>query len=424
MAEERCNTVRQALIKRLEEHDANRQLVQDELHNFCDELRKQVKELEDNINKELEGKFSAEDDRLQVALSKLTSSISMNNYSDNVEALDDALSKARSVLLVKQSYALVKQEWTNGDLSIADLCKLDTKREADLGWLELKKPENLSVAKIAAGRVYVTFDFLSPEEEGALTESNLGSTISKVALLIDNNGLSEECDVKADESAKNAYYFLPTPLCPEVAYTLSVKSFCGAKGGEWSNSTTFTTPKFSELCTWKECPESAYDYNGYDLRKDNPRVATKRKYGYCTVIGSSAFPPSTVTSLDIKILKSQLNNGTSIYIGVAPSDIDQNEGYENYLNCGWYFYCYYSALYSGFPHSCKGKKYGPRKGNWGEYVHTGDIVGVVMDTENGELSFAVNGVNLGVAFEGIPLDKPLVPCVLLGCDDDSVELII
>ena len=45
-----------------------------------------------------------------------------------------------------------------------------------------------------------------------------------------------------------------------------------------------------------------------------------------------------------------------------------------------------------------------------------------MDTTKGELSFVVNGVNLGVAFEGIPLDKPLVPCVLLENEGDSVEL--
>ena len=47
-----------------------------------------------------------------------------------------------------------------------------------------------------------------------------------------------------------------------------------------------------------------------------------------------------------------------------------------------------------------------------------------MDTAKGELSFIVNGVNLGIAFDGIPLDKPLVPCVLLYCQGDSVELII
>ena len=47
-----------------------------------------------------------------------------------------------------------------------------------------------------------------------------------------------------------------------------------------------------------------------------------------------------------------------------------------------------------------------------------------MDTEKGELSFALNDVNLGVAYEGIPLDKPLVPCVILGEEGDSVELVI
>ena len=67
--------------------------------------------------------------------------------------------------------------------------------------------------------------------------------------------------------------------------------------------------------------------------------------------------------------------------------------------------------------------YGPRKGG-GEYVHTGDSVGVVMDITKGDISFVLNGANLGVAYSGIPLDKPLVPCVHLCRKGDSVELII
>ena len=47
-----------------------------------------------------------------------------------------------------------------------------------------------------------------------------------------------------------------------------------------------------------------------------------------------------------------------------------------------------------------------------------------MDTTKGELSFILNGVNLGVAYEGIPLDKPLVPCVFLKFGRDSIELVI
>ena len=52
-------------------------------------------------------------------------------------------------------------------------------------------------------------------------------------------------------------------------------------------------------------------------------------------------------------------------------------------------------------------------------------MGVVVDTTKGELLFVVNGVNLGVAYEGIPLDRPLAPCAILGWKEgDSVELII
>ena len=47
-----------------------------------------------------------------------------------------------------------------------------------------------------------------------------------------------------------------------------------------------------------------------------------------------------------------------------------------------------------------------------------------MDTAKGELSFVVNCVNLGVAYGGIPLDKPLVPCVVIFFKGYSVELII
>ena len=68
-----------------------------------------------------------------------------------------------------------------------------------------------------------------------------------------------------------------------------------------------------------------------------------------------------------------------------------------------------------------GKDYGPRKG-FGQYIHTGDSIGIVIDPTKGDLSFALDGVNLGVAYEGIPLDKPLVPCVLLYNEGDSVEL--
>ena len=154
----------------------------------------------------------------------------------------------------------------------------------------------------------------------------------------------------------------------------------------------------------------------------NKRVVTKSSgRGYCcTVIGNTPLPKNKMTSWSIKIVKSLKNDGYGTYIGVAPFDINQNE--YNLEKCGWYFYCFASTLWSGPPHYYKRKEYGPKKE--GEYVHTGDSVGVVMDTTKDELSFVLNGVNLGVAFDGILLDKPLVPCVILLEIGDSVELII
>ena len=189
--------------------------------------------------------------------------------------------------------------------------------------------------------------------------------------------------------------------------------------GCWGEKTTVRMAPFS----WNDCPGNVNKDNRYAVDKKNPRIATKTgDCGNCSITGNTPLPLNKVTSWSVKVLKSRRNDGEGIFIGVAPSDINQNE-YENYDKCGWYLSCWFSKLWSGPPHNYNSKEYGPRKGD-GEYVHTGDSVGVVMDTTKGELSFELNGVNLGVAFEGIPLDKPLVPCVILWYKGDSVELYI
>ena len=74
--------------------------------------------------------------------------------------------------------------------------------------------------------------------------------------------------------------------------------------------------------------------------------------------------------------------------------------------CGWYIYCYSSTLRYGPPHDYKWKEFVPWKEN-GNYLHIEDSVGVVMDTAKGELSFVVNGMNLDVVYEGVPLTSLL-----------------
>ena len=41
-----------------------------------------------------------------------------------------------------------------------------------------------------------------------------------------------------------------------------------------------------------------------------------------------------------------------------------------------------------------------------------------------EFPFVLDGVNLGVVYNGIPLDKPLVHCAILGIEGSSVKLVI
>ena len=223
----------------------------------------------------------------------------------------------------------------------------------------------------------------------------------------------------------SANTFTKRGLLPETDYTFRVRAVRGNTVSEWSNivkGKTQKAPDFSE-CVWKGCPEDVYEKMKYSVDEKNPRITTKIGDGnyWCTIIGNTLLPLNKVTSWSIRILKSKDNDGAGIFIGVAPSDINQNED-DNHKKCGWYFGCYSSALYSGPPHNYKWKEYGPRKRD-GQYVHTRDSVGVVMDTTKGELSFVLNGVNLGVAYERISLDKPLVPCVVLIKQGGSVEII-
>ena len=188
---------------------------------------------------------------------------------------------------------------------------------------------------------------------------------------------------------EDLFSFVPNFLEENTTYTMKIKTVLQEQESEWSEETEFTTQEGIWLCAWKECPYGIDVSSSYSVDKKNPRVATKiNGNGDLTVIGNTPLPQNKVTSWSVKILKSESNDGSGIYIGVAPSDIDQNEDKSYYKKRGWYIDCYNSTLCSGAPHNYKGKEYGPRKED-GECVHTGDSVGVVMDTTKGELSFAV-----------------------------------
>lgn len=179
------------------------------------------------------------------------------------------------------------------------------------------------------------------------------------------------------------------------------------------------TEKF--VSEWVACPTSMFgsvskykDGNHKIIYKGDQRTD-------CTVITKDALPAGKIVSWNIRPSSGSYAGAKGIYIGVAPKTI-LTGSYRNYDSCGWYLSCYGQSLRSGAPHKYRGKAYGPRKERLGEYVKNGDIVTVVMDTAKGNLSFIVGGVDLGIAFEGIPLDKPLVPCVIMEGLLDKAEI--
>ena len=208
-------------------------------------------------------------------------------------------------------------------------------------------------------------------------------------------------------------------VLPETEHTFRVRFTTEYFTGPWSSVVKGKSLKKSfETSGWKECPDSVEKLHSY-YGDSNPRAMTMAEDGkHCTIIGIATVPFNKDVVYDIKIIKSRKKN--NIHIGVVPFDIDQNA--DNGKKCGWYFYCYNSKLRSGPPHNYKDKVYGPRKEKDGNSVSVNDTVSMIIDTRVGALSFAVNGVNYGIAYGGIPLDKPLVPCAILTIKGDTIEL--
>ena len=292
-------------------------------------------------------------------------------------------------------------------------------KDISAGWFE--KPKGLKVVKANnTGRVFLSYT-RNICQERVLSESGLEALVSYTALLKKKDCGEDGRKYALREDKEGHFSLLSNTLEAETVYTVKAAAEIKGKEGEFSEEAVFTTQNadFSGH-VWKECPGYA-EHRRYLVNEATPWTATACDW-WCTITGSTHLPLNKVTSWDIRVLNSRNNNGVCIYVGVAPFYIDQSDG-ENYNRCGWYLYCYNSSLWSGAPHLKRGKEYGPRKWD-GEYVRTGNAVGVIMDTKKGDLSFILDDVNLGVAYKGIPLDKPLVSCVILGTKGDSVGLIV
>ena len=155
----------------------------------------------------------------------------------------------------------------------------------------------------------------------------------------------------------------------------------------------------------------------YSLSNNN-LIATKidgRKDYTCNILGDIILHKNTINRWKIKLIKFIADGSFpwTILIGVGPSNLDLNKN--DPYNKTWTFLCGSSEI------SIKSGYQSKYNGHYGK-LKEGDIIEVIMNTINGELSFSINGINYGVACK-IPLDIDLSPFVSIYNQGESIELL-
>lgn len=389
-----------ALSRQASDHDESRREACESLAERCNEFRKQVDALGERVNEELGAKYTCEDSRLQCLLAKLRGA-----------GAPKEVAKAKAELVLRQTYELQKRE---GAAGFSEAYELVTRKEVDPEMLEKDRPGPPKFCKSVCGRIYLEFAALNDDEERVLARNGIGVSYEASMTKDPSSGPAVFGLVK---HGKASFSFLAGTLSAGAVYSVRARAVFAGKEGRWSDAAELATPEFGACCVWKESPRAG----DYRVEEGAQTVATGVGSCWHTVVGTASLPAGKETGWGIKVLGSRAGGELFVFVGVAPFDVNQSSF--NLYVCGWYLDCGRSALVSGPPHRYRNKEYGPRKKGSGEYVRLGDTVGVVMDTARGELSYALEGVNLGVAYSGIPLDKPLVPCVILGYEGCSIEFI-
>ena len=162
---------------------------------------------------------------------------------------------------------------------------------------------------------------------------------------------------------------------------------------------------------FRECPKNINNNRAYSLSGEQNNIITKiGSRNWAGAICENELDKSIEEhKWKIKILKSTKK---LIMIGVASSDFDVNSSM--FDNCGYYFYCHNSNLYSGPPYNYSNSKTNLSKVN--------NEVVVIMNMKKRTLKFMINNEDKGDSYTNIPIDKSLFPSVYLIDLNDSVEI--
>ena len=130
--------------------------------------------------------------------------------------------------------------------------------------------------------------------------------------------------------------------------------------------------------------------------------------------GDKEIPKDKISKWKIKINKNKTNmKNMDIFIGIGPKSFKSNL----YTEC-------WSCL-SGSDNKIKLNLKGESSNynNHNEVLKEGDIIEVIVDRKLGNLSFAINDINYGIACSTIPKEETLYPTIVLYEQGLSVEII-
>lgn len=153
-----------------------------------------------------------------------------------------------------------------------------------------------------------------------------------------------------------------------------------------------------------------------EISKDGKTASKINNYAWFSAIGDKILEKNKKSKWKIKVNKNLDLQNNGVRIGISRANINL-ESLDNYKE-GWFLSSSDSRFHrlgAGFVFG----KYG-KSDPWKE----GTVIEVRVDLIKGQLSFIVNGEDLGVACKTIPLDEDLVPFIELHSKEkNEVEIL-
>ena len=135
----------------------------------------------------------------------------------------------------------------------------------------------------------------------------------------------------------------------------------------------------------------------------------------CVIVGDKEIPKDKISKWKIKINKDKTRKGSiDIFIGIGPKIFNS----KLYNEC-WSIYSNSTDSIIRLRLKDKDLNYDNHK----EKLKEGDIIQVIVDRKKGNLSFAVNDVDFGIACSTIPKEDELFPTVVLYEKGLKVEIV-